>query len=243
MMHKLVFSVAVTWGIVASARAATVTNPWSGVAGDRANIMGFAFRADAGNYPASIDPAGSLRPHIQLTKVTLVRPASSDPTNPTTPSFGTGPRQTTSAATPVFLEVYAAADSATDSFSGFLGASTNSIAWQDMPLEGEGYSFDFANLPLQSNSKYWFAFSEDNVDGEFSNFRLRVNTSGNDATAGPGQGYLVSDAFQILDQGGNSRDWAAEYVVEFTSVPEPSGAALALAAVGLTAATRSRSRR
>lgn len=101
-----------------------------------------------------------------------------------------------------------------------------------MPLEGESYSFDFANLPLQSNTKYWFAFSEDNVDGEFSNFRLRVNTSGNDSTAGPGQGYLVNDTFQILDQGGNARDWGTDYVVELTAVPEPAGV-VAFVAMGL----------
>lgn len=227
-------------GVVA-ANAATVTNPWSGVAGDRANTMGFAFRADAGDFPASIDPLGSLTNPIQLTKVTLTRPTSPDPNNPIGPTFGTGARQLTDELTPVYLDVYTSADAATDSFSGYVGSSSSAVTWNETS-EGAPYSFDFANLQLSSSTKYWFAFSEDNVEGESSNFRHQVNTSGNNTTAGPGQGYLVGDAFQILDQGGNPRDWGSAYVVEFTAVPEPSTIGLALVGLGMAIAVRRRGR-
>lgn len=43
--------------------------------------MGFAFQADAGNFPASVDPSGSLT-QVLVTKVTLVRPATRQPRHP-----------------------------------------------------------------------------------------------------------------------------------------------------------------
>lgn len=237
MKKILVASLALLLGGAAAVQAATITNPWSGTAGDRANIMGFAFQADAGQFPASVDPAGALTDTIQLTKVSLVRPASPNPASPVTPSFGEGPRQTTDSLTPIYLDVYTAVDADTDTFSGFLGSSTNGVAWEDT-TELAPYAFEFAGLTLNKGTKYWFVFSEDNVDGEFSNFRLQVNTSGNDATAGAGQGYLVGDTFQILDQGGNVRDWAAAFTAEFTAIPEPSCLALVLGGVALAGLRR-----
>jgi hypothetical protein len=86
------------------------------------------------------------------------------------------------------------------------------------------YSFSFSGISLDSSTKYWFVFSEDNVDGEVSQFRGKVNTSGDDLTAGPGKGYLVSDTLQVLGPTLSAFDWGVNYVV---TVPEPSTVALA----------------
>jgi len=203
-------------------RAATISNNWSGVAGDRGNMTGFAFRADAGSFPASVDPAGSLTPNISLNSLTFFRPNDT-----TTPSFGTGTRQVTDANTPVFLDVYSTLSSGV--FSGYLGSSSTSVAWANT-VQDQAYSFAFAGLTLSSSTKYWFVFSEDNLAGDDANFRVKLNTSGNDTTPGEGKGYLVNDTVQGLTQGGANQDWGFAFTADFTPVPEPSIAALCLVA-------------
>lgn len=201
------------------AQAATISNNWSGVTGDRGNMTAFAFRADAGNFPTSIDPAGSLTPNILLTSMTFFRPNDA-----TTPTFGTGDRQLTASNTPVFLDVYAT--KAGTSFSDYLGSSSSSVTWESTVQDGL-YSFDFAGLSLSSSTKYWFVFSEDNIAGDEANFRMKLNTSGTDAVAGQGRGYLTSDLLQGLTQGGADQDWGFAFTAGFTPVPEPTVAAVA----------------
>jgi len=208
-----------TASLIASAAAwaadtGTIVNEWSGVTGDKANMAAFAFRADAGVYPNSVTPFGSLTPVFQLNALTLTRPNDA-----VTPSFGGGARQTTDADTAVYLDLYSSYDGA--AFGGYLGSSSSSVTWNST-LPGEPYTFGFAGLTLDSNQKYWFVFSEDNVDGEVSNFRFLVNTSGDNSTPGQGKGYLVDDTVQGITQGGLSQDWAAAYTVHFTAIPEPS---------------------
>jgi len=206
--------------LVSVASANTISNNWSGVTGDRGNMTGFAFQADAGNFPASIDPAGSLGPAISLNSLTFFRPNDT-----TTPSFGTGARQVTDANAPVFLDVYTTLSSGV--FSGYLGSSSTSVTWAST-VQDQTYSFDFTGLTLASNTKYWFVFSEDNIAGDDANFRVKLNTSGNDTTPGEGKGYLVNDTIQGLTQGGATQDWGFAFTANFTPVPEPSIAALCL---------------
>lgn len=205
---------------VPAMHAATISNNWSGVTGDRGNMTGFAFQADAGNFPASIDPSGSLGPAISLNSLTFFRPNDT-----TSPSFGTGTRQVTDANTPVFLDVYTTLSGGV--FSGYLGSSSSSVAWAST-VQDQPYSFDFAGLTLGSNTKYWFVFSEDNVEGDDANFRMKLNTSGNDTTPGEGKGYLVNDTIQGLTSSGATQDWGFAFTANFTPVPEPSIAALCL---------------
>lgn len=200
--------------------AQTIFNPWSGVAGDRGNMSAFAFRADGGTYPDSISPAGSLQAQFTLTGITLLRPNDTQ-----TPVFGTGVRQLTDAATPVFIDIYTGYDAGV--FSGYIGSSSTSVAWADTSPD-QPFSLGFPSLSLQSNTKYWFVFSEDALDGDVSNFRAKLNTSGADLAAGPGKGYLVGDTAQALTQAGALQDWAFAYTVNV--VPEPSVFSLLLMA-------------
>jgi len=208
-----------TLGFVAAASANTVSNNWSGVLGDRGNMTAFAFKADAGAFPTSIDPFGSLTPSILLTNITFFRPNDT-----TTPSFGTGVRQLANSTTPVFLDVYTAKSGTT--FSGYLGSSSSSVTWASTVQDG-AYSFDFSSLSLSSSTKYWFVISEDNIAGDESNFRMKLNTSGSDGVAGQGRGYLTGDLQQALAQNGVDQDWAFAFTAGYTAVPEPTVAAVA----------------
>src|SRR5690606_8284702 len=156
----------------------TITNPGTAASGDKSNNAGFAFRADAGTFPASVSPSGSLTDVFALTKMTLKRPDDA-----TTPSFGTGVRQTTDANAPIFLDVYTSLNGGTDAFSGYVGSSTSSIAWS-ATTQNATYSFNFSNLVLSKSTKYWFVFSEDAIAGEVSNFRQRVATGGSNTGSG-----------------------------------------------------------
>lgn len=205
----------------ALAQPYTISNPWSGVAGDRANIAAFAFRADAGQYPDSVNPPGSLTPLLEIQRLTLTRPNDA-----TTPNFGGAVGQVSSADAAVFVDIYT--DFAGGAFSGYVGSSLTGVAWNDTVADGP-YSFAFSGITLSSGTKYWFVFSEDNVEGEVSQFRLKVNTSGDNLTAGPGRGYLVDDTAQVALPNLTTQDWGVAYVV---TVPEPS----ALAILGLGAA-------
>ena len=211
----------------ASGQAQTIGNPWSGVTGDRGNMSAFAFRADAGLYPNSISPAGALDgiSAITLTSVTLTRPNDA-----TTPNFGDGLRQITSASATVFLDVYT--EFSGGSFSGYLGSSLTGVTW-DSTTAGQAYTFDFSAITLAVDQKYWFVFSEDDIDGEISQFRAQLNTSGDDATAGAGKGYLVGDTVQSVTSGGVAQDWAFATSVGFTPVPEPSTLALGFSGAAL----------
>lgn len=216
----------------AAADTGTIANPWSGVSGDKANLAGFAFQANAGLYPNSISPAGSLTPTFQLDSLTLIRPNDT-----TTPSIGMGVRQTTSADTPVFVDVYSTYDGTT--LGGYLGSSSSGVAWNSTAAD-QPFTFTFVGIALQADQKYWFVFSEDNVDGELSNFRLKVSTAGDDVTPGPGKGYLVNDTLQVIKApAGASDNWGVAYTVGFTTIPEPGIAAL-LAAGGLLISLRKR---
>lgn len=214
---KVTLLAALLGGAGAANAAYTIVNPWSGVLGDRGNMSAFAFQADAGNYPASIDPADSLTPTFLIGEVTLFRPDDT-----MAPVFGTGARQTTDANTPVFLDIYTTA-AAGNVFSGYVGSSSSSVTWASTTQDG-AYSFSFTGITLDSTVKYWFVFSEDNVEGDVANFRAKLNTSGNNDTAGSGQGYLVNDLAQSVSQDNVTRDWAMAYSV--TAVPEPSAALL-----------------
>jgi hypothetical protein len=219
LMKKIISTFALMVAAVSIAQANTISNNWSGVLGDRGNMTAFAFKADAGAFPTSIDPFGSLTPSILLTNMTLFRPNDA-----TTPVFGTGTRQLTSSTTPVFLDVYTTKSGTT--FSGYLGSSSSSVTWASTVQDGL-YSFDFSSLSLASNLKYWFVFSEDNVAGDDANFRVKLNTSGSDAVAGQGRGYLTGDLQQSLTQAGADQDWGFAFTAGYTAVPEPTVAAVA----------------
>lgn len=199
----------------------TISNPWSGVTGDRGNMVGFAFRADAGTFPDSITPPGSLGAQLTLNGISLWRPNDIQ-----TPVFGTGARQLTDANTPVFIDIYMGYDAG--AFSGYVGSSSSSVVWTDTTPD-QPFSFAFAGLTLQTTTKYWFVFSEDGVEGEISNFRAKLNTSGDNLTPGAGKGYLVGDTAQAITQAGALQDWGFAYTVNV--VPEPTVVSLAL--VGL----------
>lgn len=229
---KTTFALVSTLAIgLSAASAATIINNWSGVSGDKGNMVGFAVKADAGLYPASVTPLGSLTPTFQLDGLTLIRPNDT-----TTPSFGTGVRQTTSADTPVYVDLYSSYSGGV--FSGYLGSSASSVTWSSTVADTP-YTFSFAGVVLQASQKYWFVFSEDNLEGEVSNFRAKLNTSGTDATPGAGKGYLVGDIVQSVTSAGASQDWAFAYTLNITPIPEPSTAAL-LALSGLALMLRKR---
>lgn len=195
---------------------ATINNPWSGVLGDRGNMTAFAFRANAGLFPGSVSPSGALdgMSAITLNSLSLTRPNDA-----TSPNFGAGVRQITSASTPVFLDIYT--DFSGGVFSGYVGSSLTGVAW-DSTVAAQSYSFDFGAVTLAVDQKYWFVFSEDGIDGEVSQFRTQLNTSGDDATAGPGRGYLVGDTAQGVTSGGVGQDWGVAFTAGVTPVPEPS---------------------
>ena len=125
-------------------------------------------------------------------------------------------------------------------YSGYLGSSTSSVIFDnglDPISPGESFTFSFAGLTLDKDVTYWLVFSEDGIDGEVSSFRTRVNTSGNDSTAGPGPGYLVGNLAQV-EYPGALNDWGVEFSASVTPVPEPSSLAvlvLGLISVGLLA--------
>ena len=99
-MKTLIQAVSVIGLATVVASGATFSNPWSGVLGDRANLAAIALQANAGEYPASVDPAGALTGQFTLDSLTLTRPNDA-----TTPNFGDGPRLTLTADTPIFLDV------------------------------------------------------------------------------------------------------------------------------------------
>lgn len=228
-------------GLAAPAGATLISNPWSGAAGDRAAYSAFAFSGTAGLFPNSVDPVGALDAFqfFTLDSLTFTRPAN-DTTQ--TPIIGTGIGQLSSVAAPVFVDVYTSRDSAL-SYSGYLGSSANSIIYNDGidPIApGESFTFNFSGLTLDKSAIYWMVFSEDGIAGEVSSFRTRVNTSGTDATAGPGQGYLVGNTAQV-EYPGNLKDWGVEFTANVTAVPEPSTVVmvmLGLVSVGLLARRR-----
>lgn len=210
---------AVLLAAAVNAGAATIVNPWSGVTGDRGNITAFAFRADAGNFPSSVTPTGALTPTISLDSITLIRPNDA-----TTPNFGTGANQTTSNSTPVFLDIYTSMGGA-NVFSGYVGSSSTSVAWTSTTAD-QAYTLNFTGITLSSTTKYWFVFSEDGIAGDVANFRVKLNTSGTDTVAGPGQGYLVGDTAQAALPNNTTQNWGTAFTVNFTPVPEPSATLL-----------------
>lgn len=220
---------------VGAASADTVTNAWSGVAGDRGNMSAFAFKGDAGAYPDSVTPPGTLTPTFDLNSLSLYRPAigSGD-----LPSIGTGFMQLPDTNTPVFMDIYTTmtGSGASTSFSGYQGSSSSSVTWADVATQAQNtpFTFNFSGITLDRSTKYWFVFSTDNVDGNWADFRVALNTSGSDGTAGQGQGYLVGDTVQSLTSGPNpaTRDWAFAYSADFTPVGVPEPSTMVLAALG-----------
>lgn len=204
----------------------TLDNPWSGTTGDKANLAGFAFRADAGTYPASVTPPGALGDTFELASLTLIRPNDT-----VTPAFGSAAvGQLTDASTPVYVDIYTGYAAGT--FSGYLGSSTTGVAWSGT-VQDQPYTFAFSGITLQNTTQYWFVFSEDGAEGEVSQFRAKVNTSGDNLTPGPGKGYLVNDTVQTISASNagalGQQDWGVAYTV--AAVPEPS--TLTLAGLGL----------
>lgn len=190
-MRTLFASAAILATCSALAADYTITNGWSGASGDKANLSAFAFQANAGIYPTSVTPPGSLTPTFDLGALTLTRPADA-----TTPKIGTANGYLSSLDSPVYVDIYTGAYSG-GTFSGYVGSSISSVAWSST-VSGGDYTFNFSGITLDSATKYWFVFSEDNAEGEISNFRMWVNTSGNNTTAGQGHGYLVNDTVQAL---------------------------------------------
>lgn len=220
-MKTLFTAAAVLTAGSALAAEFTITNGWSGASGDKANLSAFAFQANAGIYPASVTPPDALTSTFELGSLTLTRP-----TDTTTPNIGTANGYLSSVDSPVFVDINIGAYSG-GAFSGYVGSSSSSVLWSDT-VSGGDYTFNFTGITLNSATKYWFVFSEDNVEGEISNFRMWVNTSGNNTTAGQGQGYLINDTAQALVPALTTRDWGVSYVI---AVPEPS--VFALAGLGL----------
>ncbi|HOW71787.1 MAG TPA: DUF2341 domain-containing protein [Phycisphaerae bacterium] len=218
-------------GAFAPADAATITNPWSGTAGDRANYSAFAFRVTAGNYPNSVDPLGALNEVqvVGLDSLTFTRPAN-DTTQ--TPILGIANGQLSSVTAPVFVDVYTSRDGIL-AYSGYLGSSTNSVIFNDGidPISpGESFTFYFSGLLIDKDTTYWLVFSEDAMEGEVSSFRTRVNTSGSDGATGPGRGYLVGNTAQV-EYPGAVQDWGVEFIAVVNANPGDS------ATVTITAGT------
>lgn len=247
MKRILVFAMLMAVVGAASAHAATISNPWSGVAGDRGNWAAFVFKATAGTFPASVTPAGAIDvgDTFTLNSLTFTRPDAGG-----NAAVGAAPGLSSLAAD-VYLDVYATRTGTTGvNFTGFLGSSTNSHAQQDIGgtdliPPGTSFTYNFSGLTLNKNTEYWIAFSETSGDGDIRNFRTRLNTSGTDGVAGAGKGYLVGNAIQLVTSSSANQDWAVEYVADVTPIPipEPSSAVLTLAALGLGAAARKRGRR
>ncbi len=215
-MKHLVTSLALLLAGSAMAQNYTISNPWSGVLGDRANFSAFAFQANAGQFPTSVNPLGSLTPTFSIGSLTLERPNDA-----TTPTFGAGAQQTTSATTPVYVDIYTTF--AAGVFGGYVGSSSSGVTWSST-VANQPFTFNFSGITLADSTKYWFVFSEDQVDGDVAQFRSKVNTSGTDPVAGPGKGYLVGDLVQVVLPTLASQDWGVSYVV---GVPEPATGALA----------------
>jgi hypothetical protein len=227
-MKPLLALLSVLVGSSALAQPYTISNPWSGVTGDRANLAAFAFRADAGQYPDSIAPLGSLGPTLAIQSLTLVRPNDA-----TTPTFGGAAGQITDASTPVYVDIYATFGGGV--FGGYVGSSTTGVAWNETAAD-QPYTFEFTGVTLSSSAKYFFVFSEDSLEGDIAQFRLKVNTAGADTTPGPGRGYLVGDTAQVVLPNLTLQDWGVNYTV---AVPEPSTfAVFGLGAVALLARRR-----
>src|SRR5688500_572257 len=74
-----------------AAQAATIANPWSGAAGDRANWSAFVFKGTAGEFPTSVSPLGAIDglPMFTLNSLTFTRPANDVATS--LPSVNTNP--------------------------------------------------------------------------------------------------------------------------------------------------------
>lgn len=253
-MKKLVMiALALTALGAVAAQAATVSNAWSGVAGDRANYSAFDFKATAGTFPASVSPAGALDggPTFTLNSLTFTRPANDVLNGTNDPGITTDPGGLSAKTADVFMDVYSSRSGTTGlNFTGFLGSSTNSFAWEDLDgneqiAPGQSYTYNFSGLTLDKNTEYWLVFSETSGDGDVGNFRTRVNTSGNDAVAGAGAGYLTGNPIQLVTHGATptNREWGVEYAADVTPiVPEPSSAILALMMLGMGTAARMRGR-
>ena len=80
-------------------------------------------------------------------------------------------------------------------------------------MANQSYTFNFSGLTLDSSTKYWFVFSEDDVAGDVAQFRALVNTSGDNLTAGAGKGYLLNDTAQVLGPTYAAQDWGVACVV------------------------------
>lgn len=246
MKRILVTALLMTAVGASAAHAATVSNVWSGVDGDRANWSAFAFKATAGAFPASASPIGALDGNalFALNSLTFTRPAN-DVAGAGGPSVSGDPGGLSALTAEVFVDVYSSRTGTTGlDFTGFLGSSTNAFAWRDsggtdLIAPGATYTYAFSGLTLDKDTEYWMVFSETSGDGDVANFRTRVNTSATPA----GTGYLAS-AIQIVTPGATptNRDWGAEYVADVTSIPEPSSAVMALMMLGLGAAARTRGR-
>jgi hypothetical protein len=231
-----------------AAQAATVSNPWSGADGDRANWSAFVFRATAGTFPASVTPTGALdgAATFTLNSLTFTRPAN-DVAGTQVPSVSGDPGGLSSLTADVYVDVYSSRTGTSDlNFTGFLGSSTNGFAWRDIGgtdliNPGDSYTYNFSGLTLDKNTEYWLVFSETSGDGGVANFRTRVNTSGSDAIPGPGAGYLTGNPIQLVTPGATptNREWGVEYSADVTPVvPEPSSIALSLIVLGLGIAAR-----
>ncbi len=252
MKKVLIATLALALASAATVQAATISNAWSGTAGDRANHSAFVFKGTAGTFPTSVSPLGAIDggPTFTLNLMTFTRPANDVQDSTNDPLVG-GPGGLSAKSANVYLDVYSARTGTSGLvFTGFLGSSTNAIAWEDgdgfeQIIPGATYTYSFSGLTLDKNTEYWMVFSETSGDGDVRNFRTRVNTSGSDAVPGAGQGYLVGNAIQLVTPGPTptNRTWGVEFVADVTSiVPEPSSAALALMVLGLSAAARMRGR-
>lgn len=227
LLTVLAVAVAAALGAAPNASAQitpTISNAWSGVAGDRANYSAFIFKATAGTFPTSVSPLGFIdaSPTFSLNSMTFTRPANDALNGTNDPQIGTNPGDLSAKTAPVFLDVYTTRTGTSDlNFTGFLGSSTNSFAWEN-PLNtetiapGATFAFNFSGLTLDKNTEYWMVFSETSGDGDVANFRSRVNTA---ATAF-GTGYLAS-AIQTVTPGATptNRDWGVEYVAGLPPVP------------------------
>jgi hypothetical protein len=185
-----------------------IYNEWRGTGEAGGNLIAFAFRANAGTFPDSVLPPGSLTETFRLERLMVYRPNDT-----IEPAFGTGYGALSSPTAPVFLDIYSNTNGA-GGFTGYVGSSTNSMSWSST-APGTACFFDFPHLGLRSDHKYWIVFSEDPFEGEVSNFRVAVNTSGTDKTPGNGQGYLVNDALQAILFPFVAKDWQVGLITGF----------------------------